>query len=231
MRGACHLAALIAGLVATAPRLGAHGMECLFARVNPSDGGAITVELTADIAGNPLIPDALQARRILAEALLVHLDDRDYPLDQLGTLTYEERTRFSDDAPVPPSAEGSTHQLLTAIWHAQLPGRTLTFVTPVHTPHDVVLWNTAEAVPAGQSRWMLLICGEQSRAITLSGTALPARTALGGLIAALVLAAAGWLACRWRRLAGRSRPCSAADVLRQQPAGPGADTGPAPSLR
>ena len=231
MRGSCRLAVLFTGLVATAPHLGAHGMECLFARVSPADGGAITVELTADIAGNPLIPDALQARRILAEAILVHLGDRDYPLDQLGTLTYEERTRFSDDAPIPPSANGSPHQLLTAIWHAQLPGLTVTFVTPVHTPHDVVLWNTAEAVPAGQSRWMLLICGEQSRAITLSGTTLPDRTALGGLVAAFALAAAGWLAYRWHRMGGLRRSHSATDALPHQPAGPGADTSPALSLR
>ena len=61
-------AALLALLLA-APPLFAHGSECLFARVVPGAGGDITLELMADVAGNPLIPDPSEARGILAGAL------------------------------------------------------------------------------------------------------------------------------------------------------------------
>lgn len=199
MRSACLTAALLAGLIGTAQQAYAHGNESLFARVSPGDGGDITVELTADIAGNALIVDEADARRILTDALMVHVDAHDYPLAQLGALTFEQRAHYSDDAPIPSRGDPTPHQLLTAVWHARLPGRTISFATPVHTPFDVVLWNTAEVVPQGQSRWMLLICGETSRSYTLSSASSPTVAQLCGATLALLVAALGVRVLRRRR--------------------------------
>jgi hypothetical protein len=171
MRALVCAAVTVAGLLLTAPQLVAHGNECLFARVSQADGGDITVELTADIEGNPLIPDAGQARSILAGALQVRIGERQYRLEDLGAVTWEQRLRLSDDAPVPPSTDGSRHQLLTAVWHGRLPGQTVTFVTPEHTPHDVLLWDAVGTRSAGAPRWMLLICGEESHSYALPAAA------------------------------------------------------------
>jgi hypothetical protein len=205
MRPLVCLAATAAALLMTAPQLVAHGNECLFARVSQADGGDITVELTADVAGNPLIPDAVQARDILAGALQVRIGERRYRLEDLGAVTWEQRTRLSDDAPVPPNTDGSTHQLLTAVWHARLPGQTVTFVTPVHTPHDVLLWDAVGARSPGTPRWMLLICGEESRAYVLSA-ALSSTTSssapivwLGVLALAALVPVLGLLGARRQR--------------------------------
>jgi hypothetical protein len=197
------MAFLIAGLAAPAPRLFAHGNDYLFARVSPGDGGAITVELTADYGGGTLITSEEQARQVLADALQVRLGQRLARLDELGELRFERRSRQSDDAPVPPSADPGPHLLLTAVWRARLPGQTVVFATPQRTPHDVLLWNTAEPRPeAGQSRWMLLICGEESRPIALAAAAAPAASSwIGGLAIALLVPAIGWQVLR-RRGAG-----------------------------
>ena len=139
MRRLACCATMAAGLLVTAPQLVAHGSECLFARVTQADGGDITVELTADVEGNPLIPDAGQARGILAGALQVRIGKRRFRLEDLAALTWEQRTRLDGDAPVPAGADASRHQLLTAVWHARLPGQTVSFATPDRTPHKSAL--------------------------------------------------------------------------------------------
>jgi hypothetical protein len=202
MRGMVCAAAMAAGLLSTAPQLVAHGNECLFARVSQADGGDITVELTADIEGNPLIGDPGQARGILAGALQVRIGERRYRLEDLAALTWEQRTRLSDDAPVPPPADASPHQLLTAVWHARLPGRTVTFVTPDRTPHDVLLWDAGSTPATGRPRWMLLICGEESHAYALPATSTTSSSPFSWL-AALTLAVLVPALCflgAWRRL-------------------------------
>lgn len=199
MRWACLTAVLLAGLMGISPQLCAHGNENLFARVSPGDGGEITVEVTADVAGNALIVDEADARRILTDALMVQFDGHDHALATLGPLTFERRTRYSDDAPIPSQGNLTPHQLLTVIWHARLPGRTVRFVTPVHTAFDVVLWNTAEIIPQGQSRWMLLICGETSRSYTLSSASELTMVLVCGGALTLVLTVIGVGLLRQRR--------------------------------
>jgi len=207
MRGLVCCAAMAVGLLATAPQLVAHGNECLFARVSQADGGDISVELTADIEGNALIGDAGQARGILAGALQVRIGERRYRLEDLGAVTWEQRTRLSDDAPVPPNANDSPHRLLTAVWHARLPGQIVTFVTPERTPHDVLLWDAVGSRAPGTPRWMLLICGEESRAYALSAISATSMTStttvlwLAVLALAALVPALGLMSAR-RRLAG-----------------------------
>jgi hypothetical protein len=201
MRALVCCAAMAAGLLVTAPQLIAHGSECLFARVSQADGGDITVELTADVEGNPLIPDALQARDILAGALQVRIGERRYRLEDLAALTWEQRTRLSDDAPVPPGTDASRHQLLTAVWHARLPGQTVSFVTPDRTPHDVLLWDAVAAPTPGRPRWMLLICGEESRAYALPAVSATSSTPvfwLAVLALAVLAPVLGFLGARRR---------------------------------
>jgi hypothetical protein len=204
MRRLVGFALIAAGLLATAPQLAAHGNECLFARISQADGGDITVELTADIEGNPLIPDASQARGILAAALQIRIGDKRYRLDDLGAVAFEQRTRLNDDAPVPPQANDAPHQLLTAVWHARLPGQTVTFVTPERTPHDVLMWDATGNRSPGAPRWVLLICGEESRAYVLpaaSATASAPAVWLGLLAIAILVPVLGLIGTR-RRSAG-----------------------------
>ncbi len=201
MRGLVCGAAMAAGLLMTAPQLLAHGNECLFARVSLADGGDITVELTADVDGNPLIGDAGQARGILAGALEVRIGARRYRLEDLAALTWEQRTQLSDDAPVPPGTDAARHQLLTAVWHARLPGQTVSFVTPERTPHDVLLWDAAGCRVPGLPRWMLLICGEESRAYALPAATSTSALWLGVLALAVLVPMLGLLGA-WRRAPG-----------------------------
>ena len=201
MRRGCLLAAIVAGLAALpAPRLFAHGNEYLFARLAIAPDGEVVLELTADIA-NPLFTDGeVQVRSVLSEALRLSQGGMLKRLDEVGSLGFEQRTHYSPDSPLPPARDSSSHQLLTAVWRARLPGQTLIFATPQRTPHDVLLW---QAPVAGQpAEWKLLICGEQSPAIVVPAST--SRTpALAYWFAAALVAAAlavvGWQFMRTMR--------------------------------
>ena len=197
---AARLTAIVAGLALLAPRLFAHGNEYLFARLSINPDGEVVLELTADIA-NPLFTDEEHARTVLAEALRLRRADGFKRLDDISPLRFEHRDRYSADSPMTSATDTGPHHLLTAIWHASLPGQSLIFATPERTPHDVVLW---QVPPAGQSaEWKLLICGEQCTAI-----AVPARRSsamstyaywLGAAVAALALSVVGWQVARTTR--------------------------------
>lgn len=192
-------AILVAGLALPAPLVCAHGNLFLCARVSVGDDGRISLELTADHGDNPYIADAQEARAVLRDALAVCLGPRRLSLEQLGELRFEDRDRYSDDAPVPPAAEPGPHHLVTALWQARLPGQEVVFAAQDSTPLDVVLWRAGEQPAPGCSRWTLLISGDRSPgfAMTPAAARLP-NGMLVGLGFCLVLPLMLWTRLRRR---------------------------------
>jgi len=192
---------VIAGLMLLAPRAWTHGNDCLFARLAVGNDGEVVLELTADWNGNPLFTDEAQARTVLSDALRLRQDGSLHALVDSGTLSFEPRSGYGPDAPLPPTHEASAHPLLTAIWRAHLPGATVAFATPEHTPHDVVLWRVP---PAGEPpQRVLLICGEQSPTFTIPAARIepsPRAYWLGGVLLAVIIPVIGWQLVRSARL-------------------------------
>ncbi len=174
----------VAWLVLAAPSLSAHGNQMLCARVSVGEDGRIELELTADHTDNPNIADAQEARVVLREALNVYIGTECFPLERLGALQFEERDRYSDDAPVSSIADPGPHRLVVARWRARLPDQDLVFAAKERTPLDVVMWRAGAVPPLGGSRWLLLIAGERSPTFTMTPAA---RAWPGGSLAAVTL--------------------------------------------
>lgn len=183
------LVLLVMGLALPAPSAFAHGNQFLCARLTISDDGRVALELTADHGDNPNIADAAEAQQVLRECLQVCIGDKRFPLEHFAPLAFSERTRYSDDSPVPPTAESLPHRLVTATWAADLPGRSFTFAAKDRTPLDVVMWRGDQAPSPGGSRWMLLIAGDRSPEFTAAVRATPWWIAV---LPAVAVALLGW---------------------------------------
>jgi hypothetical protein len=177
------LAILVTGLALPAPSAFAHGNQFVCARVTIGADGLVALELTADHGDNPNIADAAEARQVLREVLRVQVDDALLPLEHVAPLSFAERDRYGEGAPVPAAGEPGPHRLVTASWRARLPERRIVFVTKDRTPLDVVMWDADRPVQVGASRWMLLIAGDRSPEFvtTAAGGGWP--VVMGGLLA------------------------------------------------
>lgn len=210
MRRIATLAILVTGLALPAPSAFAHGNQFVCARVTIGGDGQMALELTADYSDNPNIVDAQAARQVLRDVLRVRVGDEVLPLEHLGELRFEERQCYSDDSPVPSTAEPGPHRLVVALWQTRLPDQRISFVAQEHTPLDVVLWRAGEQPSGGRSQWMLLIAGDKSPDFTLTSAAAVVPSGifagLGALAVLLVWPLLVWSRVRRRPLATTAQP-------------------------
>lgn len=145
---------------------GGHGCEFLVARLEVRPEG-VELAITADFIGNPLLADATAAKAALRQSLQVRLDGRLQPLEKLAPLQFREDAGWDPEAPAAfaPPADAPAHPLLTAVWRWRPDRRQLAFGVPDGHLHDVLLWTRDPALPGRQTKWMLLIEGEDTPAI------------------------------------------------------------------
>lgn len=148
--------------------LHAHACEFLLAKleVNPE---RVTLEITADYGGNPLIPDEAAARQAVLNSFQVYLGGQIRRLEELEPLKFETRTEWDPAAPaaMAPPPEGQAHQLLTGIWNWRPHTDRIVLGVPEKNPLDVLLWTQDEKLPGKDVKWMLLIEGEKTPEIVI----------------------------------------------------------------
>lgn len=146
-----------------------HGCEFLFARLDVEPGGRLTLQMTADYGGNPMLPDEEAAKSALMDALRVRAAGEGRRLDELARLHFEKRGQWDPETPASfaPPEDGTPHRLLTATWSWHADVDALAFEVPRQNVHDVLLWTTHLRASEGDPKWMLLIGGESSPEIAL----------------------------------------------------------------
>jgi len=142
-----------------------HGMEYLVAKVTLLPEAWVRLEVTADFAQNPMISDETAARDALRDPLRVQEGGVSVPLPEKGR-RIERREGWADLAPAaifPIPEDGAQHDLITATWEWQAAESALVFELPKGRLHDVMLWMDEKQ----KAKWMLLLPGDQSKAIAL----------------------------------------------------------------
>lgn len=198
---------LAGGVLLAPPVLSAHGTELLLAKLTISRSADLSLEVTADYGGNPLIGDEQAAALILPDSLRIRIGEDLHPLSRVGAVRLERRTQPDPGAPLPPGSfdPGVSHELLTAVWRGRPYGRSVRFEVPKGSQHDVLLWVIEPGVSTAPPRWLLLIEGEATPEILLprrTGTQWPFLLALGGVI--LFAVPAAWFAGGRLRSLGRA---------------------------
>ncbi|SKA80568.1 hypothetical protein SAMN02745166_00655 [Prosthecobacter debontii] len=151
-----------------ANHLHAHACEFLLAKLEVQPE-RVTLEITADYGGNPLIPDEAAAREAVLNSFHVYLGGQTQRLEELEPLRFETRMEWDPTAPtaMAPPPEGQTHQLLTGIWKWRPHTDHIVLGVPEKNPLDVLLWTQNEKLPGKEAKWMLLIEGEKTPEIVI----------------------------------------------------------------
>lgn len=193
---------LIGVAAAVAASAFGHGCEFLLCRVDVNDG-RIRLQVTADLAGNPLIHSEEEAAHALGTSLQVRVGEELHALTDLGRLTLEKRSVWDADAPVvgAPLEAGQAHELLTAVWDWVPNSESVSFFVPKGNLHDVLLWHHADGMRDAQNpKWTLLIEGESSPLIQVPRARLAENWKWQAFALVLIFLGALFLIC-WRRKA------------------------------
>ena len=155
---------ILIGAVFLLPSLSfGHGCELLFARLDAWDG-KVRLQVTADLAGNPMLHSYEQAAEALQTCLRVRTGDSARALSELSPVKLERGSVWDAEAPSVggPLLIGESHDLLTAVWHWVPDAESVIFEVPKGNLHDVLLWRHEDGKGAGNPKWSLLIEGESS---------------------------------------------------------------------
>ena len=144
-----------------------HAIEYLTARLILLPDRGVRLEMTADHASNPLIPDEAAALAALKNPLHLKNGAHWLPLSDLTVPKIEHHQDWSRCAPpnLPPPPPEAEHALITATWEWRHPGDTLTFTVPKGNMHDVFLWQPPTEEVGAPPRWMVLLAGDVTREI------------------------------------------------------------------
>lgn len=189
MRRLRFIVRLIAGGAGLLPLLVyGHSTEFLDARFELRDG-VLRLRIIADYAGNPMIADEAEARKVVADALRIELgaSKTQHRLDDLAPLKIAERGTRDAQSPLPQTEADpqKPHQLLTAYWSWAAPDGEVTFLAPETSKQTVLFWLREPDV--SPPRWSLLVPGDRTPAIVVKH---PWRTRVwiwGAIIAAAFL--------------------------------------------
>lgn len=166
-----HLLIFAAGGAFLAPLFASgHGCEFLLARVDVNHG-RVRLEITADVAGNPLFKDESDAAEAVRTSLRVRTPAGLRALAELGPVTLEKRAEWDAGAPAlfSPATSGQPHQLTTAVWEWRPETDEVVFAVPKGNLHDVLLWTHDDSAAGSSAKWSLLIEGESSPVISVPG--------------------------------------------------------------
>lgn len=170
MRRSRFIIRLIAGGAALLPLLAlGHGTEFLDARFELRDG-VLRLRIVADYAGNPMIADEAEARKVVADALRIEVgpSKTQHRLDELATLQIVERGTRDDQSPMPRTEADDPkqpHQLLSAYWHWSAPDGEVRFFVPETSQQSVLFWLREPNV--SPPRWSLMVPGDRTPVIVV----------------------------------------------------------------
>jgi len=141
-----------------------HGTEFLDARFELRDG-ALRLRIVADYAGNPMIADEAEARKVVADALRIEVGTSKTPhrLDELAPLQIVERGTRDAQSPMPRTEADDPkqpHQLLSAYWRWSAPEGEVRFFVPETSQQSVLFWLREPNV--SPPRWSLMVPGDRT---------------------------------------------------------------------
>lgn len=155
---------MLAGGAVLAPLFAfGHACEFLVARLETKPD-LVTLEITADYGGNPLIVDEAAAREAVRSIFKVHSGGQVKGLEELSPLRMESRSQWDPATPasLAPPPDGQTHLLITGVWNWKPDADFMALAVPKKNLHDVLLWTRGEKLPGKDARWMLLIEGDKT---------------------------------------------------------------------
>ena len=144
-----------------------HAIEYLTAKLTLLPDAVVRLEITADHAFNPLIPDEAAALAALKNPLNLRSGEKSLPLSDFTVPSLNHHKDWSRCAPpnLPPPPPEAEHSLITATWQWQHPGDSLIFTVPKGNMHDVFLWQPTQPDEGAAPRWMVLLAGDVTREI------------------------------------------------------------------
>jgi hypothetical protein len=169
-----------------------HAIEYLTAKLTLLPDAVVRLEITADHASNPLIPDEAAALAALKNPLHLQSGEKWLPLSDFTVPKLDHHKDWSRCAPpnLPPPPPEAEHSLITATWQWQHPDDALIFSVPKGNMHDVFLWQPPAPEETGEPRWMVLLAGDVTREIQVKA---PTKALWPYWLAALLLTSlAGW---------------------------------------
>ncbi len=161
---------LIAGGAALLPLLAlGHGTEFLDARFELRDG-VLRLRIVADYAGNPMISDEAEARKVVTDALRIEVGTSkiQHRLDELAPLQIVERGTRDAQSPMPRTEADDPkqpHQLLSAYWRWPAPDGEVRFFVPETSQQSVLFWLREPNV--SPPRWSLMVPGDRTPVIVV----------------------------------------------------------------
>ncbi len=162
--------AIISGAAFVLPLFAwAHGSEFLTAKALLLRDGGVQLEVTADYGDNPMITNEDEAKIAVTNALRWQCEGN-VAANSLVAPKLEKRTQPDPSSPLPvdPLSKDQAHSLLTAIWQLHPSAPSISFKVPEGSSPSVILWMQHEAQPNEKPRWVMLVSGEQSPAISLT---------------------------------------------------------------
>jgi len=173
MRIARSILILAAGGAVLAPLcVFGHGAEFLSAKLTLLPDAEVLLEITADYGGNPLIADESIAREALNDPVRLKHHETLVSLAELAAVNITQHDNWAEFAPasyLPSDTEAKPHTLITAAWRWRSETPEIVFEMPKGKLHDVLLWTRDQTNPDVSPKWMLLLAGDRSKAISVYG--------------------------------------------------------------
>jgi hypothetical protein len=147
-----------------------HGAEFLSAKLTLLPEAEVLLEITADYGGNPLIADEAVAKEALMDPVRLLRGESLVPLAELSAASITQHDNWAEFAPasyLPSDAETQAHTLITAAWRWRSSEPEIVFEMPKGKLHDVLLWTRDQTNPDAPPKWMLLLAGDRSKAISI----------------------------------------------------------------
>ena len=201
------LAAVAAALLILSVPAYPHAGEFILAKFIPGKG-RLTIEITIDCTGHPLIRSEAEAHQTLSKTLILISGDHSRQIGEIAPLRFERRTSIDPETPIPKDVHDTErpHQIVTAHWQSDLPPGSITLQNAPDSGQSVILWQPS-STPGEQPRWTMLVPGDTSPPIAIQPAAasriLPYALA-GGTAFALALA----VVLRRRRASIPAQPSS-----------------------
>jgi hypothetical protein len=147
-----------------------HGAEFLSAKLTLLPEAEVLLEVTADYGGNPLIADEAVAKEALIDPVRLRRNESLVPLAELSAASITQHDNWAEFAPasfLPSDTEAQPHTLITAAWRWRSSEPEIVFEMPKGKMHDVLLWTRDQTNPDAPPKWMLLLAGDRSKAISV----------------------------------------------------------------
>jgi hypothetical protein len=147
-----------------------HGAEFLSAKLTLLPEAEVLLEITADYGGNPLIADEAVAKEALIDPVRLMRGESLVPLAELSAAIITQHDNWAEFAPasyLPSDAETQPHTLITAAWRWRSSAPEIVFEMPKGKMYDVLLWTRDQTNPDAPPKWMLLLAGDRSKAISV----------------------------------------------------------------